>query len=44
MHAALRASRRALSISPTDFEFISQNSHITIVHEFLAALPSILSS
>lgn len=40
LHAAAAPSRKSvLRISPTDFEFISQNSQIENVREFLAALP-----
>lgn len=43
MHAALRASRRAsLTINPADFQFISENRQIAAVHDFLAALASLL--
>jgi len=44
LHTALDASRRAgLTVDPADFQFISQNRHIQIVHEFLARLPSLLA-
>jgi hypothetical protein len=44
IHSALRASQqRRRSIDPTDFEFISQNSQIAVVHEFLASLQSELT-
>ena len=36
LHAAIRASRdRSRSIDPSDYEFISQHSQITIVREFM---------
>ena len=39
LHAAIRASRdRARSIGPSDYEFISQRSQITIVREFMESL------
>jgi hypothetical protein len=45
MHAALSASRlRVRSINPTDFAFISENSQIAAVREFMVALPSVLTS
>jgi hypothetical protein len=44
LHAAIRASRdRSLSIKPSDYEFISQHSHITIVHEFMESLAARLT-
>jgi hypothetical protein len=44
VHAALSASRRRCqSVSPTDFEFISQNHQIAAVREFMASLPSLLT-
>jgi len=44
VHAALGGSRqRRRVISPTDFEFISENSQISAVREFMASLPSVLS-
>jgi Family of unknown function (DUF6178) len=44
IHAALSASRdRCRSISPTDFAFISENSEIVAVREFIASLPSVLA-
>ena len=43
IHAALSASRqRRRTISPTDFEFISENSQIAAVREFMASLQSAL--
>ena len=43
LHAALAASRRRCrTIDPTKFEFVSQNSHIARVREFMASLPSVL--
>jgi Family of unknown function (DUF6178) len=39
LHAAIGASRdRSRSINPSDYEFISQRSQITIVREFLESL------
>ena len=44
IHAALDAPRqRRLTINPADFAFISQNSHIAAVREFMASLPSVLA-
>lgn len=44
MHAAVRASRQPRrAIDPTEFEFISENSQIAAVREFMAALPSVLA-
>ncbi len=44
MHAAVGASeRRGLSINATDFEFITRNSQIAAVREFVASLPSALT-
>ena len=43
-HAALAASRqRSRTINPTDFEFISQNSQIAAVRDFMASLPAVLT-
>jgi hypothetical protein len=43
MHAALGASRQPCrAINPADFEFISENSQIAGVREFMASLPSVL--
>lgn len=45
MHAAIRASRdRARSINPSDYEFISQHTQITIVREFIESLPTRLTA
>jgi Family of unknown function (DUF6178) len=39
LHAAIGASRnRAHAINPSDYEFISQHSHITMVREFMESL------
>jgi hypothetical protein len=45
MHASIAASRRHSShaIEPADFAFISENSQIEAVHEFLESLPSALT-
>ena len=44
IHAALDASRqRRRTINPADFAFISQNSQIAAVREFMASLPSALT-
>jgi hypothetical protein len=44
IHAALGASRQPGGrINPTDFEFISQNSQIAAVRQFMASLPSVLA-
>jgi len=44
LHAALGGSRqRCRVINPTDFEFISENSQIVAVREFMASLPSVLT-
>lgn len=44
IHAALDAPRqRRLTINPTDFAFISQNSQIAAVREFMASLPAALT-
>ena len=41
LHAAAGPSQKSvLQISPTDFEFIAQNSQIATVREFLAGLPA----
>lgn len=42
LHAGLRASRGILSVSASDFEFISENSQIASVHEFMRSLPETL--
>ncbi len=44
LHAALRASRnpRTRSVSASAFEFISENSQITSIHEFIQSLPETL--
>ena len=45
MHAALDASRRACrTIRPDDFQFISESRQVALVHEFLDALPSLLTA
>jgi hypothetical protein len=45
IHAALDASRqRRRTIDPADFAFISQNSQIAAIREFMAALPAALAS
>jgi hypothetical protein len=43
-HAALSASRnpRTRSVSASAFGFISENSQITFIHEFVQLLPEIL--
>ena len=44
IHAALGASRRrSRTISPTNFEFISDNSQTAAIRQFMAALPSVLT-
>ena len=44
IHAALNPSRQPLLvIKPTDFEFISENSQIAAVREFMASLPTLLT-
>ena len=43
MHAALGASRQR-RVNATDYVFISGNSQIATVHEFMASLPSILTT
>ena len=44
LHAALDARRQPRrTINPGDFAFISQNSQITAVREFMASLPSALT-
>ncbi len=44
LHAAIAASRHSSrAIKPADFEFISQNSQIASVREFLESLPSALA-
>jgi len=43
IHAALDAPpQRRLAINPADYAFISQNSQIAVVREFMASLPSAL--
>ena len=44
LHAALRASQnpRTRSVSPSAFEFISQNSQIASIREFMQSLPEAL--
>ncbi len=43
LHAGLHASRsRTLRVSATDFEFISENAQLTLIREFLDALPETL--
>ena len=45
IHAALDAPRqRRRTINPADFAFISQNSQIAAVREFMASLPSALTA
>jgi hypothetical protein len=44
LHAAIRASRdRSRSINPSDYEFISERSQITIVCEFMGSLATRLT-
>jgi uncharacterized protein DUF6178 len=45
LHAGVGASQdsRTLSVSPTDFEFISENKQIASVREFMRSLPETLS-
>jgi hypothetical protein len=45
LHAIVGASRdsRTLSVSASDFEFISENSQIASIHEFMRSLPETLS-
>ena len=45
MHAAL-ASRHthALTVSATAFEFISENSQIAAIHDYMTTLPEALSA
>jgi uncharacterized protein DUF6178 len=44
MHAAIRASQRSCrAINAEDFEFISENSQIAVVREFMESLSSILT-
>jgi hypothetical protein len=45
LHAGVGASQdsRTLSVSATDFEFISENSQIASVREFMRSLPEIMS-
>jgi hypothetical protein len=44
MHAGIGASRdsRARTVSASDFEFISENSQISSIHQFLQSLPETL--
>jgi hypothetical protein len=44
MHAGVRAVRGSgmHSVSPTDFDFISENSQIDSIREFLRRLPKTL--
>ena len=44
LHAGVGASRdrRTLSVRASDFEFISENSQIASIREFLLSLPEIL--
>jgi hypothetical protein len=44
LHAAIAASRnsRTRAVSSTEFEFISENSQIATVHEFIETLPGAL--
>ena len=44
MHAGIAASRGSgtLAVSPSAFEFISENSQIASVHAFMASLPEVL--
>lgn len=44
LHAGISAAKdsRTLSVSATDFEFISENSQIASVHEFMQSLPEML--
>jgi hypothetical protein len=46
MHAALTATRgsRIRAVSPTSFEFISENRHIESIRRFMRALPETLRS
>jgi hypothetical protein len=45
LHAVIGASKdsRVLSVNASDFEFISENSQITSVREFMQSLPETLS-
>jgi hypothetical protein len=45
-HAVIGTSRdsRTRSVNASDFEFISENSQIALVHEFMQSLPTILRS
>ena len=45
LHAGIGASQdsRTLSVSATDFEFISENNQIASVRKFMQALPETLS-
>ena len=44
LHAGVGASQdsRTLSVSSTDFEFISENSQIPFIREFMQSLPETL--
>jgi hypothetical protein len=46
MHAALRASRgsRARTVDASAFEFISSNSQIASIHDFMRSLPAALQA
>jgi hypothetical protein len=46
LHAAVRAASgpKPLTVSPTAFEFISENADVARVHAFLASLPEALSA
>jgi hypothetical protein len=46
LHAALSASRnpQVRSVSASAFQFISENSQITSIREFIQSLPETLSS
>jgi hypothetical protein len=44
IHAAMATSRhRCRTINPADYQFISQNSQIALVREFLESLPAMLT-
>jgi len=45
MHASVKAVRGSgiNSVSPTDFEFISENSQIELIHKFLSSLSEVLA-
>jgi hypothetical protein len=46
LNAAVRAASgpRPLSVSPTAFEFVSENAQIVVVDAFLASLPQLFAS